>query len=173
VSPDAATLQPSPVSLREAAAALGVSEAAVRRMVKAGALRATREPRPQGHVWRVHLPGHLMPAPDALGDASPDGTCQPPRPSPAASGGLPLASGSLELLRAEALAAYAAAVAAPHLQTIERLSAERAALAQQVGELQERVRQLEAPRPAEAAGEQVDVINSTRPWWARLAWWRR
>jgi hypothetical protein len=171
VSPDAATLHPSPVSLREAAAALGMSEAAVRRMVKAGALRATREPRPQGHVWRVYLPDHLTPAPDAVGDALPDGTCQPPRPS----GALPVATGSLELLRAEALAAYAAAVAAPHLQTIERLSAERAALAQQVGELQERIRQLEAPREPPAEGEPVNPVDNrdTNPWWAALLWWRR
>jgi hypothetical protein len=65
MAPDAATPDPPAVSLREAAQALGVSRAAVRRIVKSGMLAGTGEPRSQGHEWRIHLRERLTPQPDA------------------------------------------------------------------------------------------------------------
>lgn len=179
MSPDAATLHPPAVSLREAAQALGVSEAAVRRMVKSGALTGIREPRPQGHVWRIHLPEHLSPAPDAEAAAPPDGTLRRQDPLPAVEGA-----------RAEALAAYAATLIAPHLATIERLAGELQAQAYRVGELEQqlagaqaRVAELEADPsriPAAASGDPEGERTIPRgirarwaTWWARWAGWRR
>jgi hypothetical protein len=129
-------------------------------MVKSGALTASREPRPQGHVWKIHLPGHLTASPDAAADPSSDGTLRRQDPS-----------GALEGARAEALATYAATLTAPHLATIERLTGALAAQAHRVGELEqqllaarEQIKLLEAP-PATA--------EAPRPWYAALLWWRR
>jgi hypothetical protein len=135
-------------------------------MVKSGALTGIRAPRPQGHVWRIHLPEHLTPSPDAEGDAAPDGTLRRQVPS-----------GALEGARAEALATYAATLIAPHLATIERLSGELGEKAHRVGELEQqllvaqaRIAELEAP-----VSEISDTPTRTmvRLWWAHWRWWRR
>jgi hypothetical protein len=61
-----------------------------------------------------------------------------------------------DLQRAEALAAYGASLLAPVLATIERLKAENRAQAETIGELRAQL-----------------AATTRRPWWARLAWWRR
>lgn len=157
MAPDAATLPSPAVTLREAAAALGVSEAAARRMLKSGALVGGREPRPQGYVWRVHLPACLTLAPGAAPAPAADGTLRRQHPSPVAEGA-----------GAEALAAYAAAVIAPHLATIEHLSTELTVRAQQFGALEQ---QLTAQ--AETIGALRAELAAARrpPWWRR--WWGR
>src|SRR4051812_12475242 len=62
------------VSIADAAAQLGVSVHAVRRMVRSGRLASTRVARPQGWVVRVLLEGHHVAPPSAPGSALP-----PPR----------------------------------------------------------------------------------------------
>ena len=161
MSPDAATRPAPAVSLREAAEALGVSEAAVRRMVKSGALTGLREPRPQGHVWRIYLPEHLAPAPGAPPARSDAGTLRRQDPS-----------GAVEGARAEALAAYAAAIVAPHLATIERLSGELAERAHRVGELEQQLQAAQA-RLAMLDAPASQMEDTPRLWWERWLWWRR
>ena len=46
----------APVTVEQAAAALGVSPSTVHRRIRSGVLRAERVTRPQGAVWLVHLP---------------------------------------------------------------------------------------------------------------------
>jgi excisionase family DNA binding protein len=55
------------VTIREAAARLGVSQDTVKRRLKRGELVGHREPRPQGHTWLIELP---------------DETAQPTAPPP-------------------------------------------------------------------------------------------
>jgi uncharacterized membrane protein YccC len=127
-------------------------------MVKSGALVGTREPRPQGHVWRIHLPEHLTPSPDAAPASSPDGTLRRQDPS-----------GALEGARAEALATHAATLIAPHLATIERLSSELQAKARRVGELEQQLQVARARLAELEATTTSTAAEKPRPWWAR--WW--
>jgi excisionase family DNA binding protein len=86
------------VSVDEAAAALGVSTNTIRRWLKTGALRGERARRPQGALWRVHLPVQVPVASDRH---VPDGTFHE-GPAPAAGTSQP-APAALEVARAEAL----------------------------------------------------------------------
>lgn len=162
MSPEPVTLHAPAVSLREAAAALGVSEAAVRRMVKAGTLRATREPRPQGFAWRVVLPAGCAAPPDTT---SPNGTLHTPRPPgdgtlrpPRAAPDAAPAATSIEVMRAEALAAYGATLLAPVLAELEVIRQENRAQAETIGTLRAQLAAAEA-----SAGGQLAIDPSSVP----------
>jgi hypothetical protein len=147
-----------PVSVDEAAAALGVAPNTIRRWLKTGALRGERRERPQGALWRVYLPEQVP----AAGERHvPDGTSTEP---PASAHGTSLAAPpTQELARAEALAQYAAALLAPVVAQVERLQQENRDQAERIGhltaELEQARAQLTAPAPRP-------------PWWQRLLGWR-
>ena len=179
------------VTIAEAAQILGVGEQTIRRRIKRGELVAERIARPQGHAWRVRLDDVVTRSPDQVnGDGrapdhvltrsvdqvdqvltrTPDQVIDqvtPERsivvdPGPHLAAALELA-GSL----VDQLAAERARVAV--------LEHERFGLAGQLGFLQAqlqaaqaRIKLLEAPREPPAS-----AVESPRPWWARLAWWRR
>jgi excisionase family DNA binding protein len=136
------------VSVGEAAAALGVSANTIRRWIKTGELRADRVVRPQGEAWRVYLPRHV---PAGTSREVPPGTSQHVPPAPPI--GTSLASPDVQ--RAEALAAYGAALLAPVLATVERLEAVNRDQAETIGQLRAQL----------AAAELLPSSNSPRPWW--------
>ena len=166
---------PAACSLQDAAALLGVSLNTLRRRIAAGEVRAERIKRPQGHVWRVYLPGQLNGAQHADGDGQhangtvqdAGSTLQPPAGTvqqhpPASDRGL------VALLeRAQ--------------DDIRRLNDERAELYGRLGYLQaqlaakdERIKALEAPKEPIAAPPPAGAIfrplpsepePPRRPWW--------
>jgi hypothetical protein len=115
----------------------------IRAMIKRGQLRTERVRRPQGYTLRVYITDQVPAA------GTPDTS---DRYQPLSHYWAP----TNDLQRAEALAAYGATLLAPVLATIERREAANRAQAETIGELRATL---------EAATQ--------RPWWTRLAWWRR
>lgn len=128
------------VSIKEAAARLGLSEKTVRKSIKAGAIRADRVETPQGYTYCVYLED--TPPPDS--QVEPDLVKQVEAPATVD------ASAHLEALR-----------------MIDKLQAENRDLAGQLGwhmsqlqVAQDRIKQLEAP--------QDEPEQTRRSWWRRL-----
>ena len=66
--------RPGPFTLREGAAALGISLNTLRRRIAAGEIKAEKIERPQGFVWQVYLDGSTAPFKDgANGTVHQDG----------------------------------------------------------------------------------------------------
>lgn len=140
------------VSIREAAAALGVSEKTVRRRVKTGELEAIREEASGGFVWRVYadqVEGTHVGQVDVQGShviAHGDGQ-----------------AGSLDTVGSQTVQALLEVLREKDA-TIARLQADKEGMAAQLGMFTERTANLsaqllllQAPAPA-------------RPWWQ---FWKR
>jgi len=80
----------APVTVQQAAAALGVSASTLHRRIRSGALRAGQASRPQGTVWLVYLPPDLT---VATGES----------PSPAAAEATALTTSAITIPVADAL----------------------------------------------------------------------
>lgn len=161
------------VSIAEAASALGISEHAIRRRIKAGDLTAERVERPQGYTYLVTLPpnGHVasdgatsQPASDGAGATSQVAPRRASRQEP----------DSAAILRALELVAAKDAEIAAERERGARLEQERAELYGRLGYFQaqlelaqERIRLLEAPKeaPPPVEPEPMKVDPPQRPWW--------
>ena len=155
------------VTISEAAKALGISEWAVRRRIKAGKLQATLV----GREWRVALADSLSASEE---------------PQDASEQSLAVSATALEAL-AEALA-EANVRASDERKRVAELEQERSELYGRLGfyqariqELERRVLELEAPKeaPAEIANRPSHFENradsgsqkvSSRPWWQFWRW---
>jgi hypothetical protein len=118
--------------ISEAAARLGVSQDAIRRRLKAGALHGKREAMPQGFRWLVLLEGGDA-AEVAQGGATRDLGGTPPNGGPP--GGAQVAE--LATARAQEMAAYTERLLRPYVEKIE-------AQATQIGRLENEVEHLHA-----------------------------
>ena len=158
-------------TVREAADVLGVSTETIRRMIRAGKLRAERVHRPQGTAFLVELP-------DATGHAAEDATDTAPsgRHNAAPEPALPPA-----LLAAEA---WARGVVEPLTRTIAEQQAQFSAQAETIGSLRAELAAVRAaetpvaapqtPPPAEVATEAPEPVPwpygpqlPSAPWWWR------
>lgn len=80
------------VTIEEAARRLGLSDHAVRRRIRRGALYAVREERPQGFAWLVGFEGDRPSLPPVDAEVAPDSAQVPP-------GGDQVAGALIEALR--------------------------------------------------------------------------
>ncbi len=171
------------LTLAEAAKRLGVTEKTLRRRIQRGELTAIRVPRPQGHEWRVAVPGVQIP--DPIGDQVPESlhldTDLDTDEVRDAHDQVGLVHSSAVLQLAERLADQLAA----ERSRSAALERERFELAGRLGfyqariqELERRVLELEAPKeaPAEMANHPTPPGNVVkagsgyerlprRPWW--------
>jgi hypothetical protein len=166
----------APVTVEQAAAALGVSASTVRRRIRDGSLRAEEARRPQGVVWLVHLPAGT--ATDAT---------QPP-PAAGAVATTPAAAAG------EAMVTYTKTLLEPLVAALERTQGRVAELERENGHLAERLaatevrlRALEVPREAPedppeshtaglgtaspAGAVQESTPAPAAPWWRRVGAW--
>ncbi len=180
------------ISVPEAAERLGVSERTIRRRIKGGAIRATSVDTPQGHTWRID-PATLSddPAlPPGTQDRHPadatrhennasrhvpkatqqdeDATRQAAATPPGAPGTVPeIVLVLLDELREE----YRDRIAELEHKN-ERNLAAAAHWQARAQSLEERVKQLEAPKDEPALDPEPTpepVQPERRPWWRR--WW--
>jgi hypothetical protein len=162
----------APVTVEQAAAALGVSASTVRRRIRDGSLRAEEARRPQGVVWLVHLPAGT--ATDAT---------QPP-PAAGAVATTPAAAAG------EAMVTYTKTLLEPLVAALERTQGRVAELERENGHLAERLaatevrlRALEVPREVPADGPESRPGGPERAESGRRVpestpapsgpWWRR
>jgi len=147
-------------SVLDAARILGVSPTTVRRMVRAGTLRAERVLRPQGHTFVVLVPTDSQPAASSSQQVSAEARAEVP-PS-------------------EQLASLAAAILAPVLapimaeMAVVRQAGERKddvirGQAEQIGELRATVAAQEEKIAMLAAPTSTEGQNPS-PWPSRLSW---
>jgi hypothetical protein len=142
-------------TVSQAAAALGVSVASIRRGIKTGRYPARRQPTVQGYTWLVSLPS----APDSRVAAArvPDGRVPDSR-VPAQDGPTPTTTAILAT-RAQEMAQYTRELLAP-------LHARLEAQAERIGRLEAEL--------AQARGAQTQSAPSpvweARRWWQRLLW---
>ena len=157
----------APVTVEQAAAALGVSPSTVHRRIRSGALRAEQAERPQGRVWLVQLPPGVAVAAEDL----------PPPTSPAAAA--PTAVPAQAEAMVSLIQTTIGAVLGPLVgqldaqrQTIERQADRIEELAREVGELRAENRALlasTAPQSVEPTTEPADrPLRLWQPWWAIL-----
>jgi excisionase family DNA binding protein len=175
----AATENGHPLSVAAAAMAMGVSERTIRRWIAQGQLPAQRH----GHSWLIApdvlatcaaVHGHI--GQDGHGhdqDAATTATAASVRPATATR----VSAMAEWLALVQDLQARLADTQQAALQKGEAAAywqGRAEVLAVELERTRERVLLLEAPRPAEGAGEQktTDGVTGFRPWWARLAWWR-
>jgi excisionase family DNA binding protein len=143
------------VSVEEAARRLGVSDATVRRRVRAGTLEGERLARPQGEVYRVREsalpPDSQVAAADTLAEEAPT-------------------TDMTSLLRERLLAADN--LISTELETISRYVERIANLERDNGRLQSEVshltEQLAAERARADAAEARVRERAERPWWRKI-----
>jgi excisionase family DNA binding protein len=135
------------VSVQEAATALGVSVNTIRRWIKAGRIAHEKLPTPAGYAYRVY-PQRVTPAGTGRG-VPPIGTHR---------GVLTLAP---DMQRAEAMAAYTAALLGPLVAELSAAREQIAGQAERIGQLSaelaqahDTIRALEVTREAPAAAPQ-------------------
>jgi excisionase family DNA binding protein len=156
---------PAPAcTLQEAAAALGVSLNTLRRRIRSGEIRAERVRRPQGHVWRVYLPGE-QPAGQHSSQNSAGTLQQPPA----------------DIQRAEAMASYSRSLLEPlvaRLADQEQIIREQA---EEIGRLRSELDHARTGTPAGApeshtagpgtastGGAEQESTPTPGPWWRRV-----
>jgi excisionase family DNA binding protein len=143
-------------SVLEAARLLGVSPTTVRRMVRAGTLRAERVLRPQGHTFVVLVPADSQPAASSSQQVS--------------------AEARTEVPPAEQFAAVAASILTPVLgpliaelaasrQANERQADQLVSQAETIGELRAEIRALTASTVPQAVEPTTDIpLGRWRSW---------
>jgi excisionase family DNA binding protein len=164
------TSQPNPaasVSVDEPTRLLGISPSTVRRMVRAGTLRAARVERPQGSVIRIVLRPRDLPPPST--------GCAAAGVGEGAASPVDASAGSLVPLEcAEAMAAYSARLLAPVMEQVRELARRLESLASENGRpraelagARERILALEALKVALESAPDTDVVSrpAARPWW--------
>jgi excisionase family DNA binding protein len=151
-------------TVREAADELGVSTETIRRMIRAGRLRAERVHRPQGTAFLVELPAATGQATQDATDATALGRHNAtPEPvlSPA-------------LLAAEA---WARGVVGPLTETIAEQQRQLISQAETIGALRAELDALRAqhgtPEPSGSTERPALPTEPSAPWWRRRlsAWW--
>lgn len=134
--------RPGPFTLREGAAALGISLNTLRRRIATGQVRAERAGRPQGFVWQVHLDG-AAPSQDGANE-----TVQRDRPGT-------VHQPATALAQAEAMATYTRSILEP---LVARLAEQEVIIrdqAEAIGRLEERL----APAPPAAAPQRPQAAG--------------
>lgn len=160
----------APVTVEQAAAALGVSPSTVHRRIRSGVLQAERVKRPQGGVWLVHLPpGTTV----AAGEPSPPTGTEATAPTAMA----PAADALASLIQATLTPIIGPLVAelTASRQTIERQADQLLSQSHTIGRLEAELsaeRQAKSALLASTASEPVGPPpTATLPHWRMWAQW--
>jgi excisionase family DNA binding protein len=174
-------------SLREAADQLGISVQTVRRRIRTGELKAERIACPQGFAWRIHLSTGDVPdvhgwqPTDRVTDPSNHAVGQPTSQATSP----PSLQPSMDVLRADAMAAYSARLMEPLLMRLDQKDSVIVRQAEQIGQLtaelqaaREQLSVVQAPQEEEETGNSVlpvSPVDQVEPSRARPrpSWWRR
>jgi excisionase family DNA binding protein len=164
----------TPYTLHEAAQLLGVSLNTVRRKIARGELKATRSPRPQGHVWHVWL----QPVQGSAQHPTQGSTQHPPTEQVQDAASMLPVDRADQLARA--LVPLVEAAVAPIRAELAEVRAMLGTRDQELGAAQERIRTLEAalaastsPDAPQRATEAVPAEPAQQSTDRRRPWWRR
>jgi hypothetical protein len=160
----------APVTVEQAAAALGVSASTVHRRIRSGALKAEQAERPQGKVWMVHLPPGTTVASGELPPPSEPEAAASTTMAPAAEAMVSLIQTTIGTILGPLVGQLDA-----QRQTIDRQAEELRTLERDNGRLTAELTAAQAQNSVLLASGAPDPQKPTlggepsRPWWP--SWW--